>query len=50
MASEALIEALRHVWRTLSSLQVPAALMGGIAMAAWKHVPEMPFPPSGRRT
>jgi len=38
MASEALIGALRHVWRTLGSLQVPAALMGGIAMAAWKHV------------
>jgi len=38
MASEALVEALRHVWRNLSSLQIPAALMGGIAMAAWKHV------------
>ena len=38
MAGEAILRALRHVWLALKSLKVPAAVAGGIAMAAWKHV------------
>lgn len=38
MAGEAILRALRHVWLVLRSLDVPAAVVGGIAMAAWKHV------------
>ena len=37
MAGELLLAALRHVWATLSSLNVKMALMGGIAVAAWRH-------------
>jgi len=29
---------LRHVWLALKSLNVPVALMGGIALASWKYV------------
>jgi hypothetical protein len=38
MAGELLLSALRHVWATLAALQVDAALMGGIAVAAWNHI------------
>ena len=38
MAADALLAAVRHVWLTLRSLEVPAALMGGLALAVWKHV------------
>ncbi len=38
MPSEALLKALRHVWLTLRRLNVPTAVMGGIALAAWKYV------------
>ncbi|NQU21122.1 MAG: hypothetical protein HQ567_07550 [Candidatus Nealsonbacteria bacterium] len=38
MPSDALLKALRHVWLTLHRLNVPAAVMGGIALAAWKYV------------
>lgn len=38
MPAEAVLKALRHVWLTLKSLHVPAAVMGGMGMAAWKHV------------
>ena len=38
MAGETVLRALRHVWLTLQSLNVPAAVVGGIAMAAWKYV------------
>ena len=38
MPAEAVLKALRHVWLTLQSLNVPAAVMGGIALAAWKYV------------
>src|SRR4030042_2550817 len=38
MAGEAVLRALRHAWLTLDSLNVPAAVVGGIAMATWKHV------------
>ncbi len=38
MAADAVLRALRHVWLILKSEDIPAAVVGGIAMAAWKHV------------
>jgi len=38
MPSETVLKVLRHVWLTLRGLNVPAAVMGGIALAAWKYV------------
>jgi len=38
MPAEAVLRALRHVWLTLKPLDIPVAAMGGIALAAWKHV------------
>ncbi|HUT11136.1 MAG TPA: hypothetical protein VMY42_11610 [Thermoguttaceae bacterium] len=38
MAGETVLRALRHVWLVLRSLNVPAAVVGGLGMAAWKHV------------
>jgi hypothetical protein len=38
MPAEAIVRALRHVWRTLEPLGIPMAVMGGLALAAWKHV------------
>ena len=38
MHGEAVIRTLRHVWVTLEPLELPMAVTGGIAMAAWKLV------------
>lgn len=38
MPGELVLLALRHVWKTLEPLNVPVALIGGLALAAWKHV------------
>ncbi|MFN0056785.1 MAG: hypothetical protein ACKV0T_31965 [Planctomycetales bacterium] len=38
MAGELLLATVRHVWAALKALHVDAALMGGIAVAAWQHV------------
>ena len=38
MAAEVLLKALKHVWVSLEPLQVPMAVMGGLALAAWRHV------------
>src|SRR5438105_14091663 len=38
MAGELLLSALQHIWATLAGLKVAAALMGGIAVAAWNHI------------
>ena len=38
MAGEAVLQALRHVWISLKRLDVPAVVVGGLAMAAWKYV------------
>ncbi len=38
MPADAVLVALRHVWLTLKPLQIPVAVMGGLALAAWKHV------------
>lgn len=38
MAGELLLATLRHVWATLAPLRVEMALMGGLAVAAWKHL------------
>jgi len=32
---EATVRALRHVWLTLKPLDIPMAVMGGLALAAW---------------
>jgi Nucleotidyl transferase AbiEii toxin, Type IV TA system len=37
MPPEAVLLALRHVWMTLDAMHIPMALMGGLAMSAWKH-------------
>ncbi len=37
MHPEAILRTLRHVWLTLEPLGAGMALMGGIALAAWKH-------------
>jgi hypothetical protein len=36
--SELVLQALRHVWLALAPLNIPKAVIGGIALAAWKHV------------
>jgi hypothetical protein len=38
MVAEVVLRALKHAWVTLESLHIPMALMGGIAVSAWKHV------------
>jgi hypothetical protein len=38
MAAETLLKTLKHVWTTLEPLQLPMAVMGGLALAAWRHV------------
>ena len=37
MAAEAVLVTLQHLWRTLKSLGLPIAVMGGIALTFWKH-------------
>jgi len=37
MATEAVLKALRQLWEVLSQAGVPAAVAGGLALAAWKH-------------
>lgn len=38
MVADVLLLALRHVWRTLEASGATMAVMGGIALASWKHV------------
>jgi hypothetical protein len=38
MPGETVLRALQHVWTTLEPLQAPMAVMGGLALAVWKHV------------
>jgi Nucleotidyl transferase AbiEii toxin, Type IV TA system len=38
MAAELLLRALKDVWVCLEPLRLPMAVMGGLALAAWKHV------------
>src|SRR5436305_1018400 len=38
MPAEAVVEALQRVWSILDELQVPAAVMGGLSLAAWNRV------------
>jgi hypothetical protein len=37
MAAELLIKALQSIWQSLSAMDVPAAVMGGLAMSYWKY-------------
>ena len=37
MAADVVLQTLKHVWQNLAPLQVPIALMGGLAVAVWKH-------------
>jgi len=38
MPAEVVLRSLRHVWKTLEPLRMPMAVVGGFALAAWKHV------------
>lgn len=38
MVADVLLSSLRHVWMTLEASGLPMAIMGGIALASWKHV------------
>ena len=38
MAADAVLKALKHVWVSLEPLHAPMAVMGGLALAAWRHV------------
>ena len=38
MPGDLVLQALQHVWRTLKPLNIPMAVMGGLALATWKHV------------
>jgi hypothetical protein len=38
MPAEAVLRSLRHVWMTLEPLGLPMAVMGGLALAAWRHM------------
>jgi hypothetical protein len=38
VAAEVVLEALKRVWVSLKPLQAPMAVMGGLALAAWRHV------------
>ena len=37
MLAEVVLATLRHLWRTLGRLDVSCALLGGLALAIWKH-------------
>lgn len=37
MAAEAVLATLQHLWRTLKTLELSAALMGAVALSIWKH-------------
>jgi nucleotidyltransferase AbiEii toxin of type IV toxin-antitoxin system len=37
MPAEVVLATLRHVWRTLRRLDISCALLGGLALAIWKH-------------
>ncbi len=38
VAAEVVLKALKHVWVSLEPLHAPMAVMGGLALAAWRHV------------
>jgi hypothetical protein len=38
MPSEIVIPALQYVWQALRPMNVPMAVVGGLALAVWKHV------------
>lgn len=38
MPGEIVLQTLRHVWQTLKPMDVPMAVVGGLALAAWKHI------------
>jgi hypothetical protein len=38
MAAKAISSGLKQVWNALAALNVPVALMGGLALAVWQHV------------
>ena len=37
MVAKAVLDTLRHVWLTIDELDVTAAVVGGLALAFWKH-------------
>jgi hypothetical protein len=45
MAADVVLCALKHVWVSLEPLKIPMALMGGLALAAWKVAAPSAGPP-----
>lgn len=37
VAAAAIIDTLRHLWCTIDQQKIPAAVVGGLALASWKH-------------
>ncbi len=38
MPVEGILSTLRHAWQTLEPLEMPMAVIGGVALSAWNHV------------
>jgi hypothetical protein len=38
MTAKPVLDTLKHVWESLAALHLPMAVVGGLALAAWKHV------------
>lgn len=38
MPGEGILSTLRHAWQTLEPLNLPMAVIGGVALSAWNHV------------
>jgi hypothetical protein len=38
MPAKLVSQALKHVWTTLQGMNLPMAVMGGLALARWRHV------------
>jgi hypothetical protein len=37
MATEAVLQTLRQIWKLLRDAEIPAAVAGGLALATWRH-------------
>lgn len=38
MPGDLVLQSLQHVWKTLKPLGIPMAVVGGLALATWKHI------------
>jgi hypothetical protein len=37
MLAKEVLRTLKHIWVSLEALDIPMAVMGGIALSVWKH-------------